>query len=179
MSKLFLIPVLLVGLTVSSGLAQKVTEDWDHDVNFADYQTYMWHEGTPTADPLMDQRVISGIESELSSKGIRQVESNPDMYVTYHASSKEDKQYVTDSFGYGGGWGRGWGGAGMGGTSTTRIYTHTKGTLVVDLWSAQGKKLLWRGTATDTMSDKPEKNSKKVHKAVEKLFKKFPPESKN
>lgn len=52
MSRLFLIPVLLVGLTVSSGLAQKVTEDWDHDVNFADYQTYMWHEGTPTADPL-------------------------------------------------------------------------------------------------------------------------------
>lgn len=171
MNRHFLMAVLWVGLAMSSGLAQKVTEDWDHDVNFADYQTYMWHKGTPTADPLMDQRVISAIESELSSKGIRKVESNPNMYVTYHASSHQTQQYVTDNFGYGRGWGMG--------TSTTQTYTYTKGTLVVDLWSAQEKKLLWRGTATDTLSDKPEKNSKKIHKAMEKLFQKFPPQQKN
>ncbi len=175
MNRRFLMTVLLVGLTMSSGLAQKVNEDWDREVNFADYQTYMWKQGTPTPNPLMDQRVISAIESELSAKGIHKVESNPDMYVTYHASIHQNQQYVTDNFGYG--YGRGWGG-GMG-SSTTRTYTYTKGTLVVDLWSAQGKKLLGRGTATDTLSDKPEKNSKKIHKAMEKLFKKFPPQQKH
>ena len=123
----------------------------------------------------MDQRVISAIESELSSKGILEVESNPDMYVTYHASIREDKQYVTDNFGYG--YGRRWSGMGMG-TSTTRAYTYTKGTLLVDLWDAKKEQLIWRGSATDTVSDNPEKNSKKIHKAMEKLFKKFPPESK-
>jgi hypothetical protein len=34
---------------------------------------------------------------------------------------------------------------------------------------------IWRGTSTSTLSDKPEKNTKKIHKAVEKLFKKYPP----
>jgi hypothetical protein len=169
-----LVVVLSVTISVSTGLAQKVTEDWDHDVDFANYQTYMFHKGTPVPNPLMDQRVISAIESELSAKGIEKVESNPDMYVTYHSSTKQDTQYVTDNFGYG--YGLRWGG-GMG-TSTTRSYSYTKGTIVVDLWDATKKQLIWRGSATDTVSDKPEKNSKKIHKAMEKLFKKYPPKGK-
>jgi hypothetical protein len=35
--------------------------------------------------------------------------------------------------------------------------------------------LVWRGTASDTVSDKPEKNEKKIQKAAEKMFKKYPP----
>jgi len=28
-------------------MAQKITTDWDHDANFANYQTYMWHHYCP------------------------------------------------------------------------------------------------------------------------------------
>ena len=34
----------------------------------------------------------------------------------------------------------------------------------------------WRGTATDIVSDNPEKNDRKLKKALEKMFKKYPPE---
>jgi len=37
--------------------------------------------------------------------------------------------------------------------------------------------VIWRGSATATLSDKPEKDTKKLDKAVEKLFKDFPPHS--
>ena len=37
--------------------------------------------------------------------------------------------------------------------------------------------LLWRGVITDTLSDKAEKNVKKLDKNVQKLFKHFPPKS--
>lgn len=135
----------------------------------------MWSKGTPVLNPLMDQRVVSAIESELASKGIQKVDSNPSMYVVYHCSTSQDRSFVTDSFGYGMGAGWRWGGMGGMGTSTTREMTYQKGTLVVDFWAAGTKKLLWRGTATDSVSDKPEKNSKKVVKAMEKLFDKYPP----
>jgi len=56
--------------------------------------------------------------------------------------------------GAGGGWGwRRWGG-GFGdgfGTSTTTEETYKVGTLVVDLFDTNTKKLIWRGSASDTL----------------------------
>jgi hypothetical protein len=48
----------------------------------------------------------------------------------------------------------------------------------VDIFDAKSKALLFRGTAADEVSDKPEKNIKKVDKATSKMFKDFPPGSK-
>ncbi|HET7292851.1 MAG TPA: DUF4136 domain-containing protein [Vicinamibacteria bacterium] len=74
-----------------------------------------------------------------------------------------------------GGYGyRGWGGMGMG-TATTTESEYTVGTLVVDVFGAKQKNLLWRGSAEDELSDKPEKNVKNLAKASDKLFKDFPP----
>jgi len=46
---------------------------------------------------------------------------------------------------------------------------------VVDLFDSHTKQLIWRGVATETLSEKPDKDTKKLNKAVEKLFKDFPP----
>jgi hypothetical protein len=46
---------------------------------------------------------------------------------------------------------------------------------VVDLVDAKAHNLVWRGTACDTVGDNPEKNTKKIEKAAEKMFKKYPP----
>jgi len=64
------------------------------------------------------------------------------------------------------------------GTAQTTVSEYTVGTLVVDIFDAKSKQLVFRGTATDELSDKPEKNVKKVEKAAEKMFKNFPPGSK-
>ena len=43
-----------------------------------------------------------------------------------------------------------------------------------DLAVAANRKLVWRGVATDTVSDNPQKNAEHIDKAVEKMFgKKF------
>jgi hypothetical protein len=49
------------------------------------------------------------------------------------------------------------------------------GTLVVDIFDTPTKTLIWRSVATDAMSRKPEKNEKKLMKAVEEMFEHFPP----
>ncbi len=64
-------------------------------------------------------------------------------------------------------------------TAHTTVHEYRVGTLVVDIFDAKSKALVFRGIAQDELSDKPEKNQKKAQKAAEKMFKDFPPGSKS
>jgi hypothetical protein len=61
------------------------------------------------------------------------------------------------------------------GDATTTEQDYKEGTLVLDLYDAKTKQLIWRGSAEDTLSDKAEKNEKNLDKAMQKLLKNFPP----
>jgi hypothetical protein len=163
----------LLALTLSAW-GQKVNVDFDKEANFSSYKTYAWQKGTPVQNPLMDQRIVDGIDKQLAAKGMQKVDAsaNPDLVVLYHAAVGTETQLNTMNTG-GYGWGYRWGG-GMG-TATTTVEKIPVGRLSVDIGDAKTKKLLWLGTASDTLSDKPEKNEKKINSALEKMFKKFPP----
>ncbi len=60
----------------------------------------------------------------------------------------------------------------------TVVNEYAVGTLVVDMFDAKTKNLVFRGTAEDEISDNPEKNAKRLEKASTKLFKDFPPKAK-
>jgi hypothetical protein len=47
--------------------------------------------------------------------------------------------------------------------------------MVVDLFDTATKQVIWRGWATDALPDSPQKETKKLDKDIEKLFKGFPP----
>jgi hypothetical protein len=155
--------------------AQKVNTDYDKNTNFSSYKTYSWGEGTPAKNPLGHQRIIAGIEAQLAAKGLQKVDSGSDVVVIYSAATTTETQINT--FETGGPWGGyrwGWGGYG-GGSSTTTVQKIPKGELVVDMADVKNKTFIWRGTASDTLSDKPEKNQKKLDKVLAKMFKNFPP----
>ena len=61
--------------------------------------------------------------------------------------------------------------------ATTSVDNIPVGTLVVDIYDTSSQHLVWRGLANDQLSDKPEKDIKKLEKAVDKMFEKFPPRS--
>ena len=63
----------------------------------------------------------------------------------------------------------------MGRTSTTQVRTYQVSTLVVDLWDAQAKQLVWREVASDTVSNNLQQNEKKIDEAAEEMFKRYPP----
>ena len=56
--------------------------------------------------------------------------------------------------------------------------TYKVGTLVVDLFDTNTAKLIWRGSASDTLSDKSDKNIKTLNSDVQRMFEHFPPEVK-
>jgi hypothetical protein len=104
-------------------------------------------------------------------------EGQADAQVMVHGASQVKKDLNTFYSGMGGYGYRGWGGMGGTGTATTTVSEYTVGTLVVDIFDAKSKNLLWRGIAQDELSDKPDKNIKKLGKASDKMFKDFPPGS--
>jgi uncharacterized protein DUF4136 len=166
--------VLLVAL--GTAFAQQVRTDFDHQANFSQYKTYSWQEIKPT-DSLWDARIKSAVDAQLAAKGWTQVASGGDVAVVAIKTTQTQRSLQTFYDGFGGGWGwRRFGGGGFGEATTTE-HDYKEGTLVIDLYDAKTKQLIWRGSAEDMLSSKAEKNEKKLDKGVAKMFKKFPPDS--
>ena len=160
--------------------AQDVKTDYDREADFSKYKTFAVKIGTSWNNQISEKRVTDEIAQTLTEKGWKQVDANPDALVLLHGATEKQKNlntFYSGMGGYGGYGYRGWGGMGMG-TATTTVSEYMVGTLVVDIFDAKSKALMFRGTASDEISDKPEKNIKKVEKASSKMFKDFPPGSK-
>jgi hypothetical protein len=164
---------LVLAFAMVPAYAQKITIDYAHDFDFSKVKTFKYvdTEDTNAQDPLMDSRLKSAIIKELTEGGLQEVDSDADLFVTYHLSSKENTVLNTTSMGYGG-MGRGWGGWGGGmamGTSTTTASTYTMGTLLLDAFEPSEKKMVWRGSGTVTLKQTPEKIAKQIDKVLVKM----------
>jgi Domain of unknown function (DUF4136) len=168
------VSTMLLLVALGTALAQHVQTDFDHKANFTQYKTYSWQEIKP-ADSLWDARIKDAVDAQLAAKGWTQVESGGDVAIVGIKTTQTQRTLQTFYDGFGGGWR--WRGFGGLGESTTTEQDYKEGTLVVDLYDAKTKQLVWRGSAEDTVSDKAEKNEKNLDKAVAKMFKDFPPGS--
>ncbi|MFB3922967.1 MAG: DUF4136 domain-containing protein [Terriglobia bacterium] len=149
--------------------AQKVSTDYDHNTHFAKFKTYAWAPSkNPAKNPLWNQRITENIDRQLAEKGLKRVDTGADLFVTYNGGIKENMSL--QGFGPGGRW--------SGGPFSVNRVTELEGTLIVDLYDVPAKQLVWRGVATETVSDKTEKNIARLEKVVAKLFKDFPPKAK-
>jgi hypothetical protein len=172
--------VAALAFTAAAAFGQDVKTDFDKDADFSKIKTFAIKIGTGWNNPISEKRVLEEFAETLTEKGWKQVDSNPDALVLLHGATEKQRSLNTFYSGMGayGGYGyRGWGGMGGMGTATTTATEYLVGTLVVDIFDAKSKALLFRGTATDELSDKQEKNQKKLEKASSKMFKKFPPGS--
>lgn len=175
--KLHKTTLVLVGLVLSLAsalLGQQVKTDYDRGANFGQYKTYSW-EQVKTKNPLDVDRIKNAVNTALQAKGWAQVDSGGDVSVVAMEITRQQQTLNTFYDGFGGGWG--WRGFGDLGESTTSTDTYTEGTLVLDLFDAKTKKLLWRGASTDTISNNSEKNIKNLDKGVQKMFHDFPPKA--
>jgi len=154
--------------------AQQVKTDYDRNTNFGQYKTYSW-EQVKTKDALDVDRIKSAVNAALAAKGWTQVESGGDVCIVAIEITRNQQTLNTFYDGFGGGWGwRRFGGGGFG-EATTTTETYKVGTLVLDLFDAKTKQLIWRGTSSDTLSNNSDKNIKNLDKGVDKMFKHFPP----
>jgi hypothetical protein len=161
---LLVLAMLLVPTVVTAG---KIQNDFDTGVDFTNYTTYTWREGLQASQPSVQTQIVQAVDAELSSKYLRRIQANPDVFVVLHASAQEMSINMNDhGYSYGSRWQ--WGG-GM--KSDSAVQTYPKGTLVVDIWESKTQKLIWRGVATDVL----DKGSGKITQGIQKMFLKYPP----
>lgn len=163
--------ILLLAATAS--FAQQVKTDYDRSADFSQYKTYSW-EKVQTQDPLWVDRIKEAVNGALAAKGWTQVPSAGNVAVVAIEMTRNQQTLDTFYNGFGGGWR--WGGGF--GEATTTVDNYKVGTLVVDLFDTNSKKLVWRGSSSDTLSNKSDNNIKELDKGVQKMFAHFPPEPK-
>jgi hypothetical protein len=184
MKKLILLTFALLVVGAGSAVAQEVRYDFDKDKDFTKYKTYKWVpiKGADQPDSLTAKKLTDAMNAEFAAKGLTETDSNnADLYIGFQTAVGTEKQFTSynTGWGYGAGWGGGWYGGGTGMTygSTSTIYI---GQLDVSIYDAALKQLVWRGAVSKTLDPKanPDKKQKNITKAVQKLLKKYPPQSK-
>lgn len=165
-----MVGVLLLAL--SPGFAHEIRVDFDHSKNFSCYRTYSWATSAESPPPdaifpnqLMQERIVGFIEEALAARGLKRVPNGGDLVINYGINVTAEPEFIT--FGDGA-WG--WGSS----VSVTTVETIYKGMLVVDMVDAYQKKLVFQGTSTQEISSRPQKNTKKLAKAVNEIFKRYP-----
>jgi Domain of unknown function (DUF4136) len=183
---LVLAGALLLGSSVVA-LGDNVRTDYDHQANFSQYHTYSWGK-VQAADPFYVSRIQQAVNTQLQAKGWQVVPSGGSVtiFANDNLHNQQETQTMYDNLGggWGGGWGAGWGWGGWGwgggwgsgvGEATTTTTNQPVSNLVIDLFDASTKKLLWRGLATEDLSSNAQKNTKALDGDVAKMFKGFPP----
>ena len=160
--------ILLTAVTAWAG----ISTDYDHSVDFARYKTYSWGK-IQTTNGLWDARVKDAVASRLAAKGWTEVPAGGDVIVAARDAIHNQHELNTFYDGFGG---RRWGG-GMG-VSTTTVDNYKVGTLIIELFDGTSKNLIWRGSASNTLSNNADKNIKSLDKNVQKMFEQFPPQPK-
>ena len=168
LNKYLFIWLFVIATLTTVALAAEISTDYDHSANFAGYKTYSWTK-VQTANSIWDARVKAAVDRELAARGLTQVPSGGDVSITAVETTQTQQQLNTYYDGFGG---RRFG---RFGNSTTTVEHYKVGTLVVDMFDPGSNNLLWRGSASDTLSGNPEKNTKNLDKGVQKMFAHYPP----
>ncbi|MGA3186871.1 MAG: DUF4136 domain-containing protein [Bryobacteraceae bacterium] len=163
---------LSISICAAWALTASAQTDYSHGADFSQYKTYSWIgaiTGGPNAsNDLWAKNIEQDVNRTLGSKGWIKVQAGGDAVVSAFGRTYNDQTLATYYNGVGGDWL--WRGLGGGSTDNPAV-----GTLVVDIFDGKTKKLLWRGSAPDTLVGKPDQSATKLKQSVTDMFKGFPP----
>ncbi|MDR3089461.1 MAG: DUF4136 domain-containing protein [Desulfobulbaceae bacterium] len=174
--------IMLISLALTACSPVNVNQDYLQSFDFTRIHKYAWRAETPptSADPrinnpLLRQRFHDAIDQTLRQRGY-QLADKPDALIgyTYTIVNRLDSdQFITD-YGFGYERRRGFG-AFFGATPYIRQYNVSL--LVIDVYDADGKRLLWRGTGSEilTIRDNPAELTAAVNRMVAEILAQFPP----
>ena len=178
--------LILITILVYSSAFSQVTVDFDKTVDFTKYKTFSfagWQEDSDKVlNDLDKKRLQDAFKEEFASRSLEIVTENADAVVSLYLviDNKTSTTAYTNytggmGYGMGRGWGMGVGGMGVGSATTTYSEDdYQVGTLVVDIYDASSKKLIWQGTSQKTIKANPSKREKTIPKNVAKLMYKYP-----
>lgn len=174
--------LMLAVIAVAACTRLQVTSDWDSSVDFTPMRSYvLLPNETPDLNAFALQRIEAAIQSDLQTKGLRQVseEAEADMAVGFDIATEDRTSYHTVHSGFGAQGFRSspsrWGMGVSTTSSRTTQQTYTVGTLLIAVFETGNKELIWEGSATGNINSSSGQNEAKINSAVQGVLRDFPP----
>jgi len=153
------------------------------DTKFDSYSTWDWFPGerrqamNTGIEPggKADQYLRETIERNLAERRYQKTDNSPHLYVDYHVTIQDEANSMVINNYYDSAWYPEYQ-LNLPGIQDTYNYKWTQGALLVLVFDAETKQLVWRGMAqTEVNTQGPIKESREtIDKAVEKLLAKLP-----
>jgi len=181
--------ILLSVVLLGSCESVKVTTDFDKTVDFTKHKSLEYYGWAENSDKILNrfdkERIEKSFADEFKKRGIAVVEKGQgDMIVTLFIVSEQKTQTTANTTSMGGGYGGygyghyGYGpGYGWGAGHSTTTYTesdYTVGTLIVSVYDASDKLLIWESIGKGTVSEKEKGREERIAKTVATIMKDYP-----
>ena len=168
----------------TSGFADEIKVDFNHQANWGSYHTYSW--GTVrVSNQLNKDRIERAVNNLLRKSGWKEVPSGGQITILANDNIHNEHEAETYYNNLGGGWGDGWGWGGWGwgdgggfDQTTTSTVSVREAHLVIDMFRAKSKQLLWRGVSRSELANNSEKNRSRLYEDIDHMFRGFPPKAK-
>ena len=172
---------ILVYLQACSGIT--VSQDYEQGYDFSALKTFAWQANDNNEyglkdNDLVDDRIRTAIQNNLSAKSFIQLESGkPDFYIKYNLTveQKISSSNVSGGLSVGRSSRGRYGSVGM--STGSQVQAYDQGTLLIDVTDSSNNKLVWRGISTQSVSEHLQAGESKViiNETVEKILSQFPP----
>ncbi len=193
MKQLLAIASLITIFILGSCNSLQVTYDYDKDVDFSKFTTYSFHGWAKDSEKLLTpfdkERFESAFKAQFDSRNLKYMAEGGELVVALYIVTQQKTEQVANTTnmggyygGYGGGYGGyygygpGWGWGGSMGNSMTTIseVNYTVGTMVVDVFDAANKKLIWEGVGSKTIDENPSNREKNVQIIASRIMDRYP-----
>ena len=177
--------LLFLAIILGACSSLKITSDFDKEADFSKYKDFYYLGWADDSGQMLNdiekQRIENAFGEEFKKRGIVFVDQNEaDAAVSLFivVDQKTSTTAYTNhygGYGYGGGYrypGWGWGGGQS--TTTYNEYDYKVGTLVVDVFDAESKSLVWQGVASATISENPQKRESNIPRVAQAIMAKYP-----
>ena len=191
---------ILLGLALALGgglsaCSSAVNVEQQSNVNFSQYRTFDFADTEVKTNgdqnpllnsPIAQDRIKQAIAGEMAKRGLREVESNPDLLITTHTFVEKSERTVYDTYpgpNYAYPYAVGYRGAylpinyGYWYTpayySQPRTQEYREGTLIIDFIDRRTNNLVWRGSMADPVNE-PARLGTEFSKSAKDILDKFP-----
>lgn len=176
--------LLLAGLFALACSGIKVVSDYDQTVDFSKQKSLEYYGWADESDKIMNrfdkERIEKAFADEFRRRGIEVVQDNADIIVSLYIVTEQKTQTTASTTHMGGGYGGYYGyGPGYGwgtghSTTTYHDYDYTEGTLIVSVYDAKEKQLIWEGVGKGTIEENPKNADERVKRAVAAIMAQYP-----
>ncbi|MEM9324368.1 MAG: DUF4136 domain-containing protein [Bacteroidota bacterium] len=177
MKKLF---TLLFAACLVHGLQAQYLVSYDHieDVDMSQFKTYHIDsvdiESIPDFQPRKEglRRLLQAISNEMDARGYQKQSNNPDLLLNVGVTISEEVQTretdIRDAPRYIGTRNYHWQ------SEEIVVREYEAGTVTLDMVDVKGNQMIWQSIAKGTLTPNPKKANKRIDKAAQRLFQKFP-----